>query len=57
LVIVPRGGTWREVEDVMVHRHQRHGRRFFLWEVASRQLGHTLAAPRAAGKLRGATGG
>ena len=56
LVIVPRGGTWREVEDVMVHRHQRHGRRFFLWEVASGQLGHTLAAPRTAEKLRGATG-
>ena len=29
LVIVPRGGTWWEVEDVMAHRHQRHGRRFF----------------------------
>jgi hypothetical protein len=56
LVIVPRGGTWWEVEDVMAHRHQRHGRRFFLWAVASGQLGHTLAAPRAAEKLRGATG-
>ena len=42
--------------DVMAHRHQRHGRRFFLWEVASGQLGHTLAAPRTAEKLRGATG-
>jgi hypothetical protein len=38
----------------MAHRHQRHGRRFFLWEVASGRLGHTLAAPRAAEKLRGA---
>ena len=56
LVIVPRGGTWWEVEDVMAHLHQRHGRRFFLWEVASGQLGHTLAAPRAAEKLRSATG-
>ena len=37
--------------DVMAHRHQRHGRRFFLWEVASGQLGHTLAAPRTAEKL------
>ena len=36
----------------MAHRHQRHGRRFFLWEVASGQLGHTLAAPRAAEKRR-----
>jgi hypothetical protein len=52
LVIDPRGDTWWEVEDVMAHRHQRHGRRFFLWEVASGQLGHTLAAPRAAEKLR-----
>ena len=56
LVIAPRGGTWWEVEDVMAHQHQLHGRRFFLWEVASGQLGHTLAAPRAAEKLRGATG-
>ena len=30
LVVDPRGGTWWEVEDVMAHRHQRHGRRFFL---------------------------
>lgn len=41
--------------DVMAHQHQRHGRRLFLWEVASGQLGHTLAAQRTAEKLRGAT--
>ncbi len=35
LIIDPRSGTWWEVEDVMAHRHQRHGRRFFLWEAAS----------------------
>jgi hypothetical protein len=29
-IIDPRGGTWWEVEDVMAHRQQRYGRRFFL---------------------------
>jgi hypothetical protein len=57
LVIYPRGGTWWEVEDVMAHRHQHHGRRFFLrdsWGTRSQLHGQlkSCAATRAAERLR-----